>query len=485
MMPMPPRRAIFPVLFAVAFLAAAAWQVRLALTEDYWGDEGLSARRVETGWRQVLDPISKNPPVCTDPFDTGYVFDLNPPLYFVLARSIAGPHPGRLGLRLFSIVPMLATMALLVGWAYRRRGMLPATAVLAAFCLSPAMIYYGHEARPYALGMFITAVLTLALDRAWARPWALFAVNFGLAFAGILTHYHAAWVIATLAAMYAIRAWAEKETRRQSVAGCGGIALGVAAAMAAIAPVFYTLGVARNMPSRDIDPGAALRTLFLPLMSQNPHDRAQLALSLCAMLLFGAMAAYSIVKSRREACWLALWILPCLAPMAGRALLGQVFFERYSIFTTAAWMMLLAGMFRKELLGADLGRACAGLLGAAILANGAFWAGKHYDVPLRTPWRETIAAFQAAQKPGDYYAIEPNWLAACFAANAGRRPEARYLPTLAQIPADADRIWIFEAVGFQQPVAGMFARAGWRVSPAARDVGYWLWLVENPEKKGP
>ena len=80
----------------------------IASREDYWGDEGFTVRRVQATWAQLYNPFAYQPPGDADPFDTSFVYDFNPPLYFALIRTLAGANPAPMTMRLFSIVPMAA-----------------------------------------------------------------------------------------------------------------------------------------------------------------------------------------------------------------------------------------------------------------------------------------------------------------------------------------------------------------------------------------
>lgn len=107
--------------------------------------------------------------------------ELNPPLWFVLAWVATKPFGvAAWSLKLVSLLCGTATIPLtyLLGrWTVGARAGLAGAAVVA---LSPFLIFYSTEARPYALLVFLALVSTLALLRAvhdgspgW---WALYAV---------------------------------------------------------------------------------------------------------------------------------------------------------------------------------------------------------------------------------------------------------------------------------------------------------------------
>ncbi len=126
----------------------------------------------------------------------GHSVDLSPPLYFLLARLVVHLGNSVLALRAASVLGVAVGIPLtyLVGVrTVGRRASLIGSALMA---LSPFLIYYGTEARPYGLVMALvlgsTLCLLIGLERQHAGWWAGYAV---LACASMYTQYTAAFVL--------------------------------------------------------------------------------------------------------------------------------------------------------------------------------------------------------------------------------------------------------------------------------------------------
>lgn len=471
----------FAVLHGALVVILLAWLVFFARREDYWGDEGFTVRRVQAEWAQVYNPLSRPGSILSDPFNTLNVIDLNPPLYPVLVRALAGPHPSRLALRLFSIVPMIAALMMIGLWTRRRYGAQAAMLVSVVFVLSPAVVYYGHEARAYAPAVMWITMLIILFDRRGTRPRALCAGNALLTLAAIATHYHVVWLIAALIAAYAVRALRTRSRRLRvrALAGLSGILLGIIAAGPVLWIGVLSSRIGRDLPSQAIDPFTVLKTIFAAFMPQNVSNGYYFLLLMACIVLFVAISIWSIVKARRLEPWLFLWLAPAIGPMLARAATGQPFYERYGIFGLPASMFFLGWMIRRVETGSRAMRSALAALMICLIAGGCLWAALHSRAPLRPPWRPTIETLFAVEKPGDYYAIEPRWLAHAFAANAERAPQSTYCDLQKHVPAGAKTIWIIEQVKPGVPIAKQLQDAGWKISVVNRDVVYWLWRAER------
>lgn len=127
----------------------------------------------------------------------GHSVDLNPPLYFLVARAFVHLGNSVLALRAAPMASVTAAIPLtyLVGvrTVGRRAGLIGA----ALIAVNPFLIYYGTEARPYGLLMGLvlgsTVCLLIALERGHSGWWAGYAA---LACASVYTHYTAVFVLA-------------------------------------------------------------------------------------------------------------------------------------------------------------------------------------------------------------------------------------------------------------------------------------------------
>lgn len=144
-------------LITLLILSAALRFYRID-AQSLWYDEGNSARIAERSVRLIIE---------------GAAGDIHPPLYYLLLklwRAIFGG--GEAALRSLSALAGVGTVALtfLIG----REGFNARVAVMAAFvaAISPFAVYYGQEARMYALLAFAATLSTWALLPAlMGRDW--------------------------------------------------------------------------------------------------------------------------------------------------------------------------------------------------------------------------------------------------------------------------------------------------------------------------
>jgi 4-amino-4-deoxy-L-arabinose transferase-like glycosyltransferase len=192
------------LLAVVAAITVAGLLLRLpSFNDSLFGDE-LGTYFAVTGHSlgQVID-FSRN-------------FQLNPPLYLILAWATDKLGDPAQSLRLVSLVAGTAAIPLtyLLGlWTVGRRAALAGAALVA---LSPFMIFYSTEARPYALLLLLDLCSTLcllrALDSGRFRWWAAYAAT---SCAAIYTHYPAIFV---LAAQFGWAFWTRPDARRALLA---------------------------------------------------------------------------------------------------------------------------------------------------------------------------------------------------------------------------------------------------------------------------
>ncbi len=145
----------------------------------------------------------------------GATTEISPPLYFMAAwLTTQLGHAAELvrGPSLLAGALSIPVIYLLGRRTVGRRAALVATALTA---LSPFMIYYSAEARPYALMMLLVMVSTLAMlaavDDGRARWWVLYAVA---SCAAVYAHYTCVFV---LGAQLVWVMWAHPELRRPAL----------------------------------------------------------------------------------------------------------------------------------------------------------------------------------------------------------------------------------------------------------------------------
>jgi hypothetical protein len=188
----PSRRAGAPAAAVVAATLAALLVVALVVRLP-WFDDALYGDEVQAFWdvsgRSLGDTLH---------LLAGNSTELSPPLFFVLAwvsERLFGSSAE--SLRVVSLAAGLATIPLtfLLGrWTLGERAGLLGAAFVA---LSPFMIFYSAQARPYALMTMLCVVSTLALlrgvrDGGW-RWWTLYAAA---SCAAMYTHYTSVFLLA-------------------------------------------------------------------------------------------------------------------------------------------------------------------------------------------------------------------------------------------------------------------------------------------------
>jgi uncharacterized membrane protein len=138
----------------------------------------------------------------------GTGIEVSPPLYFVFAWFSAKLGDPTVWIRLPSVVLSAATVPVIYVLGRDTIGRAAGAIGAAAFAVSPSVLFFGVQARPYATATFFTALSTYALvrsvrtdDRRW---WALYAVA---AAAAAYSHYTVVFVLAVQAtwALWACR----------------------------------------------------------------------------------------------------------------------------------------------------------------------------------------------------------------------------------------------------------------------------------------
>lgn len=492
-----------------------ALQLWKAAREDYGGDEGFSVRRVEAAWPQVYFAFAQRVPGYAEPFDTRHVYDMNPPLYFTLIRGTMGSHPGRIGMRVWSaaamVIGMLCLAGLVAGWRDEKSEKLkaktdntkvkteddddlkkkeklpkPGVIVLAVvWLMTPVAMFYGHEARPYALplGMFCASLWALAR---WGRASALAAgcVMFASAMLGFLTNFHYPWMLGALAAgMLAQLAVRDRWISPMAAAGAmAGMALGIGAACTALLPQWEIWDYVRRNPTLTINWDVLGRAATFPLIGPLPalgpwHQAAAMAVMGATLLL-----ALLMMRGARRPAWgvtaLALWLIPFIVPVAGHLVVKAAFFERYTLFCLPGWALTLAWMAEEGMARRGWRQDAALLAVAAVAVNGALMLDAKFFEPLRPRWMPAVEALQAQSAADDYYIVSPEWHISAYAAHAEHPPLARYLRPGEAAPDDAQAIWLL-CDYIPQSIHDNFLNRGWKIEPVVLYQGKELWKMKR------
>jgi hypothetical protein len=147
----------------------------------------------------------------------------SPPLFFVLSWLTSKLGDPTVWLRLPSIVLSAATIPVIFALARETVGRAAGLIASALYAVSPFLLFYGVEARPYATMMFFVAVSTLALIKALATRspwwWTLYAVA---AAGAAYSHYTSIFVLG-VQGVWSL--WAARDRLRQPLSANLAIAV--------------------------------------------------------------------------------------------------------------------------------------------------------------------------------------------------------------------------------------------------------------------
>jgi hypothetical protein len=342
------------LLILVAF-ARITWNLG---AEDLWWDESLSLQRAES----ALLPLLRNQIVLADGRSLLTSIDQHPFFFFLLqAILLRSAGNDEFVLRFVSdaastlMVPVAFSFAAL----YVRRGVFPGTspawaALLAA--ISPFFLWFGQEARPYALWALLALLSTYLLLRATEQtmpqavrwPWVAGYVATLLMF--VTTHYYAVFLLP----VHVILIYRAVRSRSRAVAlSLAVFILAAGALLTAVAFWFIIVRQAGGVNFRHISWKILLPDLLNAFSLGLSVDISRvLWLDLFFGLLAVAGAAWAL-RSRNT--WTAAGWVPVamvVVPIAG-VLAGDLF---HPVYMTARHLSLIGGPFI-ILVGAGVGLA--------------------------------------------------------------------------------------------------------------------------------
>lgn len=443
------------LLLAVILLAFAHVALGLGFKALWW-DESLSLQRAESS----LGPLLRGVLVIQDGVDRFDSIDQHPFLFFLLQGiliRLAGESEYALRFVSAMAATLLAPSLYVLGRLYARRGVMPAQAALWAAlfgAISPFFLWFGQEARPYALwGMLAVLVTYLLLAACEDRPraWA-WRVGYGatlLAF--LLTHYYAVFLL-PVQAVVLYRALA-----RRSRGWALALAAIVLLAGAALGGLLYWTVVSQQG-------GGNFSSISLGILIPDLVNAYSMGLSVdldhvrWLDVIFAATAlagALWMVRSRRTLRDDG-WVIPAsvLVPVA-IILIANSF---RPVYMTARHLSLISGLYLL-LLGGGLGllqrrSVWLALPIAALLVGGVAYSTVNYytqEVYAKDDYRSFGDYVRARVMPGD---------AVLFLPPTSWRIFDYY--------GDMDRIYAAAAEGVNLPVYG--------IPPLDqnRDLGAWL-----------
>lgn len=174
--------------------------------------------------------------------------DVHVPLYHLILRYLQSPFGSSLGVaRLFSLGCFITTIPMV--YLLGKRGFNHRTGLIAAVLvsISPFMVWYGSEARMYAMLALVTVInqyffIGIAQNR--SRQWWAYALS---AVIGIYTHYFFAFVLLTQGMFYLLK---RKDFPEGSFIRFSATAVFVAASFAPWLVYVRSLGLANSTQPR-------------------------------------------------------------------------------------------------------------------------------------------------------------------------------------------------------------------------------------------
>lgn len=457
--------------------------------KNLWLDEGFSLQRAESPWPDLLRGLL----IITDGVDGIDTIDQHPFGYFVGVGAmlrLAGVNT--FALRFPSV--MAATLLVPACWALARRlvrrdALPPAApawvALLAA--ASPFYLWYGQEARMYALVPLLAIVSTYQLLR-WAeaagskqRRWWLAAYLITLIWL-LCSHYFSVFILPVHAGIVYQRVTSVSR-RRALLAAIAVLALGLLAVFPATWLMLRQAGAGSNFP------GVTLRVLVPDLL-----NAFALGLSVNPARvwildgLFGVIALLGMIWGVRSRANIAKggWLLSAFVLVPTVLLLGVNAVR--PAYLTARHMSLIGGAYLLLLSGGlawlwRLRRWLGTAAGAVLLAGMIFSSINYYTVPAYE--KGDLASMgqhlREQLQPGDWLLIEPSymhrlyryylpidavetWRRAGFATGWRAFPKVKGAPTgleeeLQELSRQYRRIWLARSVPDSQVAAWLQSNA--------------------------
>jgi len=317
---------------AVAGLTLAAFGLRIFHLDatGLWADELATVQFATMPLGPLLSALAAHEP--------------HPPFYYLLIKVLQRAlQDNDLIIRLPSAVASTMIVPATFGLARRIVGSIPGLVAAGLVALSPFLVWYGQEARVYAILALFSVIATyrlwIALTNNSVRAWALYALALALT---IETHYFAMAVVGLHGV--AILAWpmSRREKRR-----------GVLALAAGVATFVPWLIYARHLSTRGwmqpVTLGEAVRRTLWAYSVGTSVTPEQGWLFSAPLIVASVLGVFWLVTARDQSARLGGLLLAgsTLAPLALSCGLGIVthngtYIERYVIGGTPTYLALAA-----------------------------------------------------------------------------------------------------------------------------------------------
>jgi hypothetical protein len=387
-----------PANLAVAAAVALGIVLRFVQRSPLWLDEALSVNIARLPVGDLLDALRH---------------DGHPPLYYLLLHWwMALVGEGDVAVRALSGIFALAALPL--AWVAGRRiaGVSGGRWALVVVALSPYWVRYATETRMYSLVMLLVLAGYLLLVDALDHPrlWRLA----GLALASgllLLTHYWAFYLIASVGAVLAVRAWRRPEGRGATLRAMGAIAAGGLLFLPWLGGFLYQSANTGTPWGEPFRPTAVVQAT-LSDMGGGTVTEAQLYGS--AVVVLALVALFTVRAARNEVVldlrtaptvrWELAVVLLVLAVGAVAGLATSATFQsRYAAMIVPLLLLAVAAGIAQV---PGRARVVAGLVFVVLSLIGIGWVNYFQ----RTQAEEVGGAVAARAEPGDVVVYCPDQL---------------------------------------------------------------------------
>jgi hypothetical protein len=362
-----------------------------------------------------------------------------PPLYYVLLHfwmQIFGTSDGAVR----ALSGVLSVLTLPMVWVAGRRfgGRTVAWVATLLVATAPFAVYYATESRMYALVMFLTAGLVVALEGVLRRPGPLNLLGLGLCTAALLySQYWSLYLVATVGIWLLWRVWRHPgESRHRALLGLAALAVG-ALAFVPWLPTFAFQSAHTGTPWAKPPNFAAIINAVTGFTDNQATTSAagsnQGRLLALFYFVLGFLGLFGLAKDRfhidldirtrpeaRSMAWVVVGTLAIA--VTGGILTGSAFSVRYASVVFVP-LILLVSLGSLALIDVRIHTVVLAVAAAAGLAGAA-----QNVVTKRTEAPAVAAALAAHARPGDVIGICPDQLGPEVARllPTGRYPETTF-----------------------------------------------------------